>query len=168
MGTGWIRRTTTRTTSTHHVNYLFPAFISCKSTVTLGRSVLDILQKGLWLLGIAFTPKKSPPALSTHHKKSPPATPHSSLGPEFSSGRLTNISSLRMGCPSASLPIGDRSPAPHILRCRQNVSQCSVPTNITLYPYSPMLWAMNVHRIIIKKLIFYITSINILVLFKNN
>ena len=36
--------------------------------------------------------------------------------------------------------------APHILRCRRNVNQCSVPTNIILYLYSPFLWAMNVHR----------------------
>ena len=61
--------------------------------------------------------------------------------------RLTNVSSLRMGCPSASLPIGDRGPASHSLRCRRNVSQCSVPTNITIYPYSPLLWAMNTHRL---------------------
>ncbi len=60
--------------------------------------------------------------------------------------RLINVSSLCMGCPSASLPIGDRGAAPHILRCRRNVSQCSVPTNIILCPYSPLLWAMNVPR----------------------
>ncbi len=34
-------------------------------------------------------------------------------------------------------------PAPHILRCRQNVSQCSLPTNIIVYQYSPLLWAMG-------------------------
>ena len=53
--------------------------------------------------------------------------------------RLTDVSSqtsLRMGCPSASLPIGDRGPAPHHLRCRRNVSQCSVPTNTILYLHS--------------------------------
>ena len=44
--------------------------------------------------------------------------------------RLTNVSSLCMGYPSTSLPIRDRGPAPHSLKCRQNVSQCSVPTNL--------------------------------------
>ena len=59
---------------------------------------------------------------------------------------MTNVSSLRIGCSSASLPIGDKGPAPHSLKCRRNVSQCSVPTNIILYPYSPSLCAMIVHR----------------------
>ena len=55
--------------------------------------------------------------------------------------RLANVSSLRMGCPSASqLPIGDRGPAAHIVSRRRNVSQCSVPTkNINIVP--PILFS---------------------------
>lgn len=58
---------------------------------------------------------------------------------------LTNISSLRMGYLSASFPIGDRRPAPHSLRCRCNVTQCFVLTNIILYP-SLFLCLMIMHR----------------------
>ena len=48
--------------------------------------------------------------------------------------RLTTVSSIRMGCPSASLHIGDRGPAPHILRCRRNVCQCSMPHQYNTLP----------------------------------
>ena len=61
---------------------------------------------------------------------------------------LLTVSTFRMGCPSASLPIGDSGPTPHSLRCRRNVSQCSVPTITIPYFYSSLLCAMNVHRII--------------------
>lgn len=50
-----------------------------------------------------------------------------------------------MGCPSAGIPIA-RGPISHSLRCRRNVSQCFVPTNIIPYPHYPLLRAMNVHR----------------------
>ena len=60
--------------------------------------------------------------------------------------RLTSVSSLRMGCSSTSLLIRDRDPAPHSLRCRRKLSQCSVPTTLILYSFSPLLCAMIVHR----------------------
>lgn len=53
-----------------------------------------------------------------------------------------------MGCPSASLPVGDRAPAPHNLRYRQKVSQCSLSTNIILYPRKRSL---NIQKVYIKK-----------------
>ena len=62
---------------------------------------------------------------------------------------LTDISFLRMRYPSASLSIEDKGPA--AVRCRQNVSQCSVPTNIILYLYSPLWYAMKVHKSVLQR-----------------
>lgn len=60
--------------------------------------------------------------------------------------RSTKVSSFCMRCLSASLPIRVKGPASYGLKCRANVSQCFVPTNLINLPHCPLLCAINVHR----------------------